>query len=58
MGLQEDHDLPDDLLLGPGPGDPILALRTDALEPVSRSGSCSMTSKTAAPKAWTSFLAK
>ena len=32
MGLQKDHDLPDDLLLGPGPGDPVLALRTDALK--------------------------
>ena len=32
VGLEEDHDLADHLLLGPGPGDPLLALGADAGE--------------------------
>ncbi len=32
VGLEKHHDLADDLLLGPGAGDPLLALGADALE--------------------------
>jgi hypothetical protein len=32
VGLQEHHDLPHDLLLGPGAGHPFLALGSDALQ--------------------------
>ncbi len=32
VGLQKDHDLADDLLLGPGLGDALLALRADTAQ--------------------------
>ena len=32
MGLKEHHDLADDLLFGPGAGDPLLPLGTDAVQ--------------------------
>ena len=58
VGLEEHHDLPHHLLLRPR-----LVTRSLRLGPMpsnssSRSGSCSMMSKTCSPKARTSFFAK
>jgi hypothetical protein len=55
--VQEDHDLPHDLLLGPG-----VVMRWARTGPMpvtsrSRSGSASITSNTVSPKARTSFCA-
>src|ERR1700736_1113046 len=57
MAMQEDHDLPHDILLGPGAGD---ALGPHGPMPVTsrrRSGSASITSNTFSPNALTIFLA-
>jgi hypothetical protein len=57
VAVKEDHDLPDNLLLGPCVRDPFGSNRADARHLASRSGSASMTSKTFSPKALTIFLA-
>jgi hypothetical protein len=57
MGVQEDHDAADDLLLGPARGDPSGANVADARNFTQTGRECSMTSNTAAPKALTSLPA-
>ena len=57
VAVQEDHDLADDLLLGPGVGDALGAHRADAVDFLRRSGLASMMSKTLSPKTRTIFLA-
>ena len=59
MAVQKDHDVADDLLLGPGRHHTGGALGADAVEFLqARRASAAMTSNTSAPKACTSLRAK
>src|SRR6266702_146340 len=57
VAVEEDHDFPHRLLLGPGGKDAGSANRPDASTSRSRSGVASITSNTFSPKARRSFLA-
>jgi hypothetical protein len=57
MAVQEDHDFPNRLLLGPGGENAGGTNGSDAVTWRSRSGDISMTSNTFSPNARTSFLA-